>query len=173
MEFWKFGKKKIQITEGGVILEKIRKLAFGPGSELSGTFFPKKETWEAVQVLKKMGKWRGGSENDWIKVSLDEAFESTHPYKDSAVMERSITIPNAKMIRIRFVKFESEAQYDYLNVSGKDGLVVTKLSGAKVGAVVSEEVMGDTLKLKFVADSSISFWGFKADEVEVIYNIPE
>jgi len=116
--------------------------------------------------------WTPG-ENDWIKVSLDEAFESTHPYKDSAVMERSITIPNAKMIRIRFVKFESEAQYDYLNVSGKDGLVVTKLSGAKVGAVVSEEVMGDTLKLKFVADSSISFWGFKADEVEVIYNIPE
>ena len=48
-------------------MKKIKKLAFEPGSELSGTFFPRKETWEAVQVLKKMGKWRGGSENDWMK----------------------------------------------------------------------------------------------------------
>jgi len=67
VEFWNFGKKKIQTTEKGVILKKIKKLAFEPGSELSGTFFPRKETWEAVQVLKKMGKWRGGSENDWMK----------------------------------------------------------------------------------------------------------
>ena len=67
MEFWNFGKKKIQITKKGVILERIKKLAFEPGSELGGTFFPRKETWEAVQVLKKMGKWRGGSENDWMK----------------------------------------------------------------------------------------------------------
>jgi len=116
--------------------------------------------------------WEPG-ENDWVTVPLNKPFESIHPYTDGMEVERTITIPNAKMIRLKFNRFETEAKYDYVEFSGKDGVVVSKLSGIKVGVVHSDEVLGDTIKLKFVSDISISFWGFMAEEAEVIYNIPE
>jgi len=116
--------------------------------------------------------WEPG-ENDWVTVPLTVPFESIHPYTDGMELTRTITVPDAKMIRIKFTRFETEAKYDYVEIAGKDGVVVSKFSGKKVGAVYSDEVSGDTIKLKFVSDVSVALWGFLAEEAEVIYDIPE
>ncbi|OFZ49603.1 MAG: hypothetical protein A2381_04025 [Bdellovibrionales bacterium RIFOXYB1_FULL_37_110] len=116
--------------------------------------------------------WEPG-ESDWIRVPLPEIFESTHPYAHKFFMEKKVVIPNAKLIRARFTRFQTEADRDLMNVMGKDGIVMETLSGGNGESMVTTVIGGDTLHLKFFSDSFINDWGFLLEEVEVIYQIPE
>ena len=116
--------------------------------------------------------WEPG-ENDWIRVPLQEVFESTHPYAHKLFMEKKVVIPGAKLIRARFTRFQTEQGRDLMNVMGKDEIVMEVLSGVKDGVIATNVIGGDTLHLKFFSDSYANDWGFLLEAVEVIYHIPD
>lgn len=102
----------------------------------------------------------------WVKVDV-ETFESAHPYANSASVEKSFSVPGAKYIRLVVDKYDLENSYDYLSVTTTTGSEVDKISGAGT-SYQSEMVEGDTLKVKFISDSSVNKWGFVVKSVEVI-----
>lgn len=104
--------------------------------------------------------------NAWVRESV-EVFESAHPYANSASVEKSFRVPGAKYVRLVVEKYDLENSYDYLAVTSSTGSEVDKISG--VGAnYQSEFVEGDTLKVKFISDSSVNKWGFVIKSVEYI-----
>ena len=103
--------------------------------------------------------------NSWLARAWD--FESEHPYKNDEEIEKTITIPGAKFIRVIVKKYEIENRYDNLHVIDGNGNVVQSISGQGQD-YQTEYVEGDSLTLKFESDASVSKWGFVVEEVEYI-----
>ncbi|MCK5072460.1 MAG: S8 family serine peptidase, partial [Bacteriovoracaceae bacterium] len=115
--------------------------------------------------------WEPG-EDDWKSVVLDEVFESKHPYLDNTVSKRTITVPGAKLIRVRVKKFELENRFDYILVKDKNDTLIEKVSGLGED-YATDYIEGDTVKLEFRSDKSYTKWGFVIEKVEAIFEIPE
>lgn len=102
----------------------------------------------------------------WRVVSLDEAWESAHPYADNASEQRVFSYPGAKYMRLKVKKHDLENRYDYLEVADAHGAVVEKVSGSGTD-YASDYIEGETMVVTFKSDRSVSKWGFEVVEFEV------
>lgn len=103
----------------------------------------------------------------WESVPLEQVFESEHPYKNAAQVSRTFTVPGVKHIRIIIEKYDLEKGYDFLKITDKDGKLIEKLDGAG-DSYETDYITGDTIIAKFTSDSSITKWGFKISEIQII-----
>ena len=103
----------------------------------------------------------------WEVVSLDEVFETEHPYQHNANLSRSITIEGAKFIRVKVERYDLERGYDFLTVRDSSRSEVEKFSGVG-SAYTTDYIEGDTVIVEFKSDTSVNGWGFLINQVEVI-----
>jgi subtilisin family serine protease len=103
----------------------------------------------------------------WETVTLEEAFESAHPYEHRQTLTREVTIPGVKFMRVKVSKYDLEKNYDFLRVRNSSRAEVEKISGAGE-SYTSDYVEGDTMIIEFTSDTSVARWGFIVNEVEVI-----
>lgn len=107
--------------------------------------------------------------NAWVTRRLRSVIESAHPYGDNATQEFEVSAEGAKHMRVVFEKIELENKYDFIEIRDREGNLVEKISGTKTN-YQSEYVNGGYMKLIFKSDRSVSKWGFKASEYQVINN---
>jgi len=100
-------------------------------------------------------------------VSLEEAFESAHPYEHRQTLTREVTIPGVKFMRAKVSKYDLEKNYDFLRVRNASRAEVEKISGSGE-SYTTDYVEGDTMIIEFTSDTSVAKWGFIVNEVEVI-----
>ncbi|MBT6326864.1 MAG: S8 family serine peptidase [Bdellovibrionales bacterium] len=103
----------------------------------------------------------------WETVTLEEAFESAHPYEHRQTLTREVTIPGVKFMRAKVSKYDLEKNYDFLRVRNSSRAEIEKISGAGE-SYTSDYVEGDTMIIEFTSDTSVARWGFIVNEVEVI-----
>ena len=101
----------------------------------------------------------------WTTHTLDQAFESNHPYDNGKTITKRFTVPGAKYIRVRFAKYELESGYDYVRVADTAGNTVEKVTGTGEN-YVTDYVEGDTVEMNFVSDRSKTMWGYEVREIE-------
>ena len=106
-------------------------------------------------------------ESQWSTEALREAFESAHPYANSAKLTRTISVPGAKYLRLVVEKLDVENNYDFLTIKDATGGVLERLTG-KGDNITTDYVEGDTLTVEFTSDSSQTAWGFAIKEVQII-----
>lgn len=106
-------------------------------------------------------------ESQWTTEALREAFESAHPYQNSARVTRTISVPGAKYLRLVVEKLDLENNYDFLTIKDAAGGVLERLTG-KGDGIVTDYVEGDSLTVEFTSDSSQTAWGFAIKEVQII-----
>ncbi len=105
---------------------------------------------------------------DWVSVSFDVPFESSHPYKANENLIKVIRIPGAKYIRVVIDKYETELKYDYIKIIDASDEEIEKISGAGT-QFTTDFTEGDYIKIDFRSDSTQHMWGFKITKVEVVY----
>ncbi|MBF0298968.1 MAG: S8 family serine peptidase [Oligoflexia bacterium] len=106
--------------------------------------------------------------SDWIRMNLDTFFESEHPYKDNASVEKIIKVADAKYIRVIVKKYELENNYDFLKIiNSQNGSAVESISGAGEN-YVTEYVEGDSVTVRMTSDSSVTKWGFAIEAIEYV-----
>ena len=91
------------------------------------------------------------------------------PYEDFQYVECRHTIPGATRLRVHFSSLDTEECCDLVRISGAGFRLVQTLSGAPFGPSVegfSAAVRGDTIVVRFKADSSITANGFAIDQIE-------
>ena len=103
----------------------------------------------------------------WRPMLLNSVFESEHPYKDLTNISRTIHVPNAKFIRVIVKKFDVENKYDKINFYDKSGNLIEEFTGSGQ-ALKSDYLEGDTIKIEFTSDGSITKWGFIIEQIEYI-----
>ena len=103
----------------------------------------------------------------WEIVTLEEAFETEHPYPHNASLSREIKIEGAKFIRVKVQKYDIERGYDFLTVRDGSRNQIEKVSGSGEG-FTTDYVEGDSVIVEFNSDASVNGWGFAITEVEVI-----
>jgi subtilisin family serine protease len=106
-------------------------------------------------------------ESQWSTEALREAFESAHPYANSAKLTSTISVPGAKFLRLVVEKLDVEKNYDFLTIKDFNGGVLERLTG-KGDNIITDYVEGDTLTVEFTSDSSQTAWGFSIKEVQII-----
>ncbi len=122
---------------------------------------------DAYNLLTDTRPERYFPENDkWRTVTLSKAFESPHPYLERSSLKATYHFPGVKYIRVKILKFDIEAGYDYLRTAQGASNTVEKISGTGEN-YISEFIEGEDLELNFVSDFSLNKWGFKITEVEV------
>ncbi|MEQ1664411.1 MAG: S8 family serine peptidase [Bdellovibrionales bacterium] len=94
------------------------------------------------------------------------ALSSTHPYADKSDFTMQVSVPGAKKFSIFFSKFETEKGYDNVEFVDAQGNVITKWSGSH-SEEFSPTFTGDSITLHFVADDSVSGYGFDISKVAV------
>lgn len=98
-------------------------------------------------------------EDSW-SAPVEASFSTPHPYLDESELTFEITNPGAKFIRLTFAKFDLEAGYDKLTILDGEGNQIDSLSGRKADGWTTNEIDGDTIRLVFTSDSSVSKYGF-------------
>lgn len=122
---------------------------------------------DAYNLLTDTRPERSGPAADkWTVMALDQVFESEHPYKENSSVKKTISVPGAKYMRVKFAKYDLESGYDFVRMTDTKGGVIEKVSGTGEN-YVTEYVEGDSLQLEFVSDRSINKWGFVVREIEV------
>jgi hypothetical protein len=105
------------------------------------------KTFEAA--LRTPGDWR-----------LIQTVESVHPYANN--FERLWQVngdPNTTEMLVEFVRFETEAGYDYLYVQDAGGAQLTENTGTRTGTELV--LQGNSVELYFVTDASVTRYGFR------------
>lgn len=93
--------------------------------------------------------------------------ESTHPYNNYENSEYTYTSPNknAKALRVKFSsKCMTEEKYDVIEIYASNGEKVGSYSGSQLQNKVLT-IPGNSFKIKFTADHSKTFYGFKVISV--------
>lgn len=93
--------------------------------------------------------------------------ESTHPYNNYENSEYIYTSPdeNAKALRVKFSsKCMTEEKYDVIEIYASNGEKVGSYSGSQLQNKVLT-ILGNSFKIKFTADHSKTFYGFKVISV--------
>lgn len=103
--------------------------------------------------------------NNWQTMTLTNAWETTHPYGDNLVEEKTFTVPGAKYVRLVVKRYELEDRYDYIQVANGSRTITEKVSGDG-NDYITDYVEGDTLIATFRSDRSISKWGFLIEEIQ-------
>ena len=87
----------------------------------------------------------GGKADDpavgvWARVPYP-VVESAHPYANNARNGHTLQVAGATRIKVEFTRFETESQYDPLELRDADGRVVARYSGRR-GAFTSTAIEG-------------------------------
>ncbi len=90
--------------------------------------------------------------------------ESAHPYPNASSEAVEVRQPGAAEIRLHFAKMEVEESFDFLEILDAQGKVVQRLTGAKENFWTAP-VAGDTVRIRVVADQSLSLYGFRIDRL--------
>ena len=91
-----------------------------------------------------------------------EDVESEHPYPVYTQQEWLIEHPGAAGIQLHFAAFHLEDSYDFLELYDSDGALVASYTG-DMGAFLTEEVPGDSVRLVLDSDYSVTEFGFSID----------
>lgn len=110
----------------------------------------------------------GPNEASWRTQSLNEVFESAHPYVKNTKISQTYTFPGAKYVRVIVETFDTESGYDFLTLKDGKGSVIEKISG-KGSAYQTDYAETDSITLEFSSDTSMEAWGVAVREVQVIY----
>ena len=105
-------------------------------------------------------------ESDWVTKTV-AVFESAHPYLINSVKEKTFSVPGAKYMRVIVDKYDLERSYDFVHVVNSKGAKIDSISGDGFN-YKSEYVEGDSIKLIFEADSSVTLWGFIVTQIQYI-----
>jgi hypothetical protein len=100
----------------------------------------------------------------WARVPFGP-IESAHPYAHNSRGTWSVQVPGARKIRVNFTRFETESQYDPLELLDAEDRVVARYSGRR-GAFTSAQIEGDYTELSFRSDASVAGWGFRVESVQ-------
>jgi subtilisin family serine protease len=120
---------------------------------------------DAYNLLTNTRPERSGPKDGSWK-SREMILESAHPYLDNANEVKTIKVPGAKYIRVKFAKFDLERGYDYVRLADSTGNTVEKVTGTGTN-YTTDYIEGDTLTINFVTDRSTSKWGYLIQEIEV------
>lgn len=105
--------------------------------------------------------------DDSLWQDVQSVIESSHPYANSQSTSWTVTEPGAKYVRLHFERIETEARYDIIRLETPSGELIEAIDGSSDG-YTSDYILGDSLVIRFVTDSSVTGWGFKMDKLQVI-----
>lgn len=97
-----------------------------------------------------------------------DCIESKHPYTNDYDNTWIINKPNAKRIAITFSENTKTESCDYIYLYDSDDNQVGKYRGTEL-AGRRVNVKGDTVKIRLVTDSSVTYYGFSVTNVQVYY----
>lgn len=84
---------------------------------------------------------------------------SKHPYDDNTKEEYEVSVPGANQISLYFEKFDTEREYDKVELYDAKGNKIQTLSGVQNDSF-SNIIDGDYVKIVFSSDNSINRYGF-------------
>lgn len=111
---------------------------------------------------------QGPDEGAWRVESLNEVFETTHPYSNNAKISKTYTFPGAKYVKLVIEKYETEANYDFVILKDAKGSVIEKISGAGMN-YETDYAETESITIEFTSDSSEARFGTVIKKVKVIY----
>lgn len=94
---------------------------------------------------------------NWQTVAV--SVSSPHPYVEKSVMEFEVRVPGAKQVSLYFEKFDTERDYDKVELFDANGKKVATMSG-KNDDSFSTPIDGEYVKIKFTTDDSVNRYGF-------------
>ena len=104
-------------------------------------------------------------ESLWKDVEFEH--ESKHPYENNRNQNVEVTQPGVQYIRIHFEKIELERKYDKILIKTPEGELIETIDGKKTD-YTTDYIKGDTAILNFVSDTSVAYWGYKIDKIQVV-----
>lgn len=99
---------------------------------------------------------------NWQTVPV--SVSSLHPYKEKTKDEFELGVPGAKQIALYFSKFDTERDYDKLELYDSAGNKVATMSG-KNDDTFSVVINGDTVRAVFTSDDSVQRYGFDITKI--------
>ncbi len=84
---------------------------------------------------------------------------SAHPYKEKSSETYEVRVPGAKQIALYFSKFDTEREYDKVELFDATGKKVATISG-KNDDTFATPVDGEYVKIVFTSDDSVNRYGF-------------
>lgn len=94
---------------------------------------------------------------NWQTVAL--SISSPHPYTEKAALEWEVRVPGAKQIALYFEKFDTEREYDKVELFDAAGKKVATISG-RSDETFTTPIDGEYVKVKFTSDDSVNRYGF-------------
>lgn len=94
---------------------------------------------------------------NWQSVSV--SVSTAHPYAAKAREQYEVRVPGAKEVALYFSKFDTEKDYDKVELFDSKGTKVATLSG-KNDDIFSIPVEGEYVKIVFTSDDSVNRYGF-------------
>ncbi len=91
-----------------------------------------------------------------------ENIETDHPYSNSQDLTWQITHSGASGISVHFSMFNTERNYDYVQLLDGSNNMIVQYWG-NMGEFTSEIIPGDTVNIVFHSDSSVNYDGFVID----------
>ncbi len=89
---------------------------------------------------------------------------SLHPYSNGANDSIKISRPGAKRIALHFARFETETNFDFLEIQNGAAKIFDRLSGYH-NDELSDIIEGDTILFHFTSDKSVNKYGFDIDQI--------
>jgi thermitase len=86
--------------------------------------------------------------------------QSAHPYVNAANETYEVNVPGVREFALYFSKFETEKNYDFVEVYDRAGTLLFKMSGNNTDSF-SQVVTGNYAKIIFKSDDSVAGWGFQ------------
>lgn len=99
---------------------------------------------------------------NWQTVTT--SISSAHPYKEKTKEEFEVRVPGAKQIALYFTKFDTERDYDKIELFDASGKKVATISG-KNDDSFSTPIDGEYVKIIFTSDDSVNRYGFDITKV--------
>lgn len=94
---------------------------------------------------------------NWQTVNV--SVSTAHPYKEKTREEYEVRVPGAKQIALYFAKFDTERDYDKVELYDSAGNKVAMISG-KNDDSFSTPINGEYVKIVFTSDDSVNRYGF-------------
>jgi hypothetical protein len=145
------------------VVERLR-LTSQPGCTMSGLV----QSAGAISALNAVRDTRPAPMSgtwEWV----DQRVESQHPYGNSISESYTVDVPGARCIRVLFSKIETEAGYDKIKLyrGTEGGTPFEELEGNKTDHLTGA-IDGGRVAIRFTTDSSVVFFGFAIERVQVI-----